>query len=90
MPEREIKLSAAYYTNSDGHSVLGFQGEKVDVSTDSVKRFDELNVLPERFIEEPESIPEGDPPLLYPGDAGVQGDEDEKPRRGRTRKAESD
>lgn len=56
MPERTIAVSAAYYTNTDGNSVLGFQGDKVDVHPDHVKRFDELNVLPERFIEEPKGM----------------------------------
>jgi hypothetical protein len=79
MPERTIQTSAAFYTNEDGHSVLGHQGEKVDVHGDDVKRFDKFNVLPERFIEEPPGM---DDPLLFPGSAGIQpdDDEDEKPR----------
>jgi hypothetical protein len=86
MPEREIKVSAAYYTNTDGHSVLGFQGDKVDVSSETVKRFDDLNVLPESFIDDPGH--EDEALLVYPGDAGV---DTEKPKpRGRPRKAESD
>lgn len=85
-----MKVSAAYYTNSDGQSVLGLQGQKVDVSADSVKRFDELNVLPERFIDEPEGLPEGDSPLVYPGDAGAEPEKsDEEKPRSRSRKAAS-
>ncbi|OBJ57842.1 hypothetical protein [Mycobacterium asiaticum] len=88
MPERTIKVSAAYYTNEAGQSVLGFQGDKVDVHADHVKRFDELNVLPERFIEEPKGM---DDQLVFPGSAGVQDDEsdgdgDDKPARANTRK----
>lgn len=86
MPERTIKVSAAYYTNPQGQSVLAFQGDKVDVHADAVKRFDDLNVTPERFIEEPAGSEE-EAPLVYPGDAG---EPEEKPRRGRPRKADSE
>jgi hypothetical protein len=84
MPERTIKVSAAYYTTPDRQSVLAFQGDKVEVHADHVKRFDELNVLPERFIEEPKGMEDQ---LVFPGSAGVQEDppEDDKPSS-RTRK----
>lgn len=85
MPERTIKVSAAYYTTPDGQSVLAFQGDKVEVHSDHVKRFDELNVLPERFIEEPKGMEDQ---LVFPGSAGVQEDppaEDKSSSRTRKR-----
>lgn len=84
MPERTIKVTAAYYVNSDGVSVMANQGDKVDVHADHVKRFDELNVLPERFIDEPKGM-ESDAAAEVDGD-----DADDKPRRGRPRKTDAE
>ncbi|OBK92380.1 hypothetical protein A5646_03505 [Mycobacterium sp. 1245499.0] len=83
MPERTIKTSAAFYKNEDGVSVLGQQGEKVNVHADDVARFDKFNVLPERFIDEPAGM---DDDLVYgrtEAELREQAEdekEDEKPR----------
>lgn len=62
MAERTIKTSAAFYLDENKNSVLGHQGEKVNVHADDVARFDKFNVLPERFIDEPPGM---DDDLVY-------------------------
>lgn len=86
MPERTIETSAAFYTNEDGHSVLGQQGEKVKVHADDVARFDKFNVLPERFIDEPPGM---DDDLVYGRTEAELREqaEDEKPRPRSSRKS---
>jgi hypothetical protein len=47
MPKRTVKIGLATYRNADGVvGAIGFQGEEVDVHSDDVKRFDELNEQP--------------------------------------------
>lgn len=47
MAKRTVKTGLATYRNADGQfGVVGFQGDEVDVHSDDVKRFDELNVQP--------------------------------------------
>jgi hypothetical protein len=47
MPKRTVKTALATYVNAKGVAgCIGFQGEEVDVHSDDVERFDELNVQP--------------------------------------------
>jgi hypothetical protein len=45
MPERTVKLGSMFYIDEDGTGRRGQEGEKIQVSSDFVKRFDALNHL---------------------------------------------
>jgi hypothetical protein len=45
MPERTVKLGSMFYIDEDGKGRRGDCGEKIQVSSDFVKRFDALNHL---------------------------------------------
>lgn len=47
MPERTVKLGSMFYIDEEGKGHRGFEGEKIQVSSDFVKKFDELNHLAE-------------------------------------------
>jgi hypothetical protein len=46
MPKRTIKTGIGTYVNKDGVREFGFQGDEVEVHSDHVAKFDELNVQP--------------------------------------------
>lgn len=87
MPERTVKLGSMFYIDEDGKGRRGDCGEKIQVSSDFVKRFDALNhlagaevVLPVVAIA-PEAAEAAERPEPEP----------EAPkRRGRPRKADSE
>lgn len=56
MPERTVQLGSMFYYDEDGRGRRGNCGDKIQVSSDFVKKFDALNVLPgESGFVEPES-----------------------------------
>ena len=78
MPERTVQLGSMFYIDEDGHARRGEHGEKIRVSSDFVKKFDDLNKL-----AEPEGI-EFVPPIAP---EAVEAAEREVPKPGR-KKAE--
>jgi hypothetical protein len=47
MPERTVQLGSMFYIDEDGKARRGNNGDKVQVSSDFVKKFDALNKLTE-------------------------------------------
>jgi hypothetical protein len=45
MPERTVKLGSMFYIDNNGQGRRGDCGEKIQVSSDFVKKFDALNHL---------------------------------------------
>jgi hypothetical protein len=87
MPERTVKLGSMFYIDEDGKGRRGDCGEKIQVSSDFVKRFDALNhllgaqdapvvaaIAPEAVEAAAREVPEGETPK----------------RRGRPRKDDSE
>lgn len=57
MPERTVKLGSMFYYDEDGRGRRASEGEKIKVSSDFVKKFDELNVLASEDDVDVEVVP---------------------------------
>jgi hypothetical protein len=84
MPERTVKLGSMFYIDEDGKGRRGDCGEKIQVSSDFVKRFDALNHLLDA---------EDAPQVVAIAPEAVEAEQREVPeakRRGRPRKDDSE
>jgi hypothetical protein len=81
MPERTVKLGSMFYIDEDGRGRRADEGAKIQVSSDFVKKFDELN-----HLAEPAEGLNIVPPVAP---EAVEAAEREVPKQGR-RKADSE
>lgn len=90
MTERIVKIGEMTYVDPKGMSRRAGFGATVDVHADNLERFDRFNQPPGGDDAVPEPIdPAPEPSPLGPTKTAAEL-EDEKPRRGRPRKAESE
>lgn len=71
MPERTVKLGSMFYIDEDGRGRRGECGEKIQVSSDFVKKFDALNHLAEDVapvtVIDPEAVAAEEREVPKPG-----------------------
>jgi hypothetical protein len=86
MPERTVKLGSMFYIDEDGKGRRGDCGEKIQVSSDFVKKFDALNHL--ASVEDVPVVEALAPEAVEAAEREVP--EEEPKRRGRPRKVDSE
>lgn len=78
MPERTVKLGSMFYIDEDGKGRRADEGTKIQVHSDFVKKFDELN-----HLAEPAEGLTIVPPIAP---EAVEAEQREVPKRGRPAK----